>query len=85
MSGENNADQSVFDRLLARFEADVVEKIRAETLSGRLHEGGQIRINLRRINELLLEDVEAQVKPNQPFSITVQPNLTTFTLFINSL
>jgi hypothetical protein len=38
----------VFDRFLKRFEADVMEKVHAELLSGRLHDEGRVRSNIRK-------------------------------------
>ena len=38
----------VFERSLKRFEADVMEKVDAELQSGRLHDEGRVRLNLRK-------------------------------------
>lgn len=41
-------NEPVFERFLKRFEADVMEKVHAELISGRLLDEGRVRSNIRK-------------------------------------
>ena len=65
VSFEKMADQTVdpvFGRLMSRFDSDIVEKVRAEMVTGGLQERGQVRIGLRITNNAMLNDVRAQLE-----------------------
>ena len=60
-SETKDVDGPVFERLMGRFESDVLEKVRAEAISGRLVEGGQIRIMLSSLTSTLIGDTKVQM------------------------
>ena len=60
-SETKDVDGPVFERLMGRFESDVLEKVCAEAISGRLVEGGQIRIMLSSLTSTLIGDTKVQM------------------------
>ncbi len=59
MSGGN--EDPIFERLMSRFNNDIMENVRASAASGALKERGSVRIDLRNTNNAALKDIRVQM------------------------